>query len=163
MADHGTRKAYIGGCRCVECKSANSTYVRELKARKAGADVEAPRRGRPPKFSVVSDFPQDRVSAPASDLSAHGDTTESGGPATQAVLAELESLTSAGTRLGAAQAALAMARLLDNPGALAQHKGAADSLVRILDDLRQGSARRKGRLASVQAMSKAATGGEKTG
>jgi hypothetical protein len=57
-------------------------------------------------------------------------------------------------RKGAAQAALAMARILDNPLALAQQPAAAMRLTTILEELRRGSARRKGRLASVQAMTK---------
>ena len=47
-----------------------------------------------------------------------------------------------------------MARILDNPLALAQQPSAAARLTAILEDLRKGSARRRGRLASVQAMTK---------
>ena len=79
------------------------------------------------------------------------------GPAEAAVLEELASLTSAETRKGAAAAALAMARLLDNPVALAQQPAAAAKLTTILEDLRKGSARKRGRLASVQAMTRTGT------
>jgi hypothetical protein len=51
-----------------------------------------------------------------------------------------------------------MARILDNPKAIAQQPQAAARLTTILEDLRKGSARRKGRLASVQAMTKTQAG-----
>jgi hypothetical protein len=80
------------------------------------------------------------------------------GPAERAVLEELSALTSAETRKGAAQSAIALARILDNPNAISNHVQAAKALPVVLEDLRKGSARRKGRLASVQAMTKTATG-----
>lgn len=159
MADHGTRQSYADGCRCPACKTAQSIYRRENKARKAGADIPAPRVGRPPRSAVtVADGVAAALDATVTALPGVSSDRVSQprvvGPAEQAVLDELSSLTSAETRKGAVQAALAMARILDNPVALAQQKGAADSMVRILEDLRKGSARRKGRLASVQAMTK---------
>jgi hypothetical protein len=47
-----------------------------------------------------------------------------------------------------------MARILDNPLALAQQPSAAAKLTGILEELRKGSARKKGRLASVQQMTR---------
>jgi hypothetical protein len=146
MADHGTRQSYADGCRCAGCKAAQSEYRRAHKARAAGATVTsigAP--GRRPK-GVAGPAPLVVAEAP------------SDGSAVQAVLEELATLTSAETRKGAAQAALAMARILDNPLALAQQPQAAARLTAILEDLRKGSARRKGRLASVQAMTSKASG-----
>lgn len=32
MPDHGTRWAYVGGCRCVDCLEAESTYSRRVRA-----------------------------------------------------------------------------------------------------------------------------------
>lgn len=138
MADHGTRQSYAEGCRCAPCKGAQAKYMREYKARKAGAtvtDIRAP--GRPPKCAV----PPVPVSAPVGV-----------GPNEQAVLEELATLTSAETRKGVAAGALTMARILDNPLALAQQPSAFAKLQTALEDLRKGSARRKGRLASVQSM-----------
>jgi len=140
MAEHGTRQCYSQGCRLPECKAAQAEYVRGYKARKAGAVVDIRRPGRPRK-GEGSPAPQPAPDAPIG-----------GGPTERAVLEELASLTSAEVRKGAAQAALAMARILDNPLALAQQPAAAMRLTTILEDLRRGSARRKGRLASVQAM-----------
>jgi hypothetical protein len=153
MADHGTRQSYADGCRCPSCKAAQSKYRRDLKARNAGATVTsiAP-PGRRPKGAP----------APVPVVAVPQLSSEPGG-AEQAVLEELALLTSAETRKGAAQAAIALARILDNPLALPQQPQAAAKLVAILDDLRKGSARRKGRLASVQAMTRPGGGKEVAG
>jgi hypothetical protein len=130
--EHGTRSAYKAGCLCDECKAANAEYMRE---RRAAQKLPA---------GTVTQLP--------------GTVQTVGAGATEcAVLEELATLTSAETRKGAAQAALAMARILDNPKAIAQQPQAAARLTTILEDLRKGSARRKGRLASVQAMTKTGT------
>ena len=151
MAEHGTRQCYADGCRQPECKAAQAVYKREWRARQAGVPLEAPKAGRKSKAELAS----------ITTLPTAQNRTESGtdlGPAERAVLEELGTLTSAETRKGAAQSALAMARILDNPLALAQQPSAAAKLTQILEDLRKGSARRRGRLASVQAITKQATG-----
>jgi Protein of unknown function (DUF4236) len=67
------------------------------------------------------------------------------------VRAELAGLTEA--RPGLAQAALAIARLLDNPRAVNQQPAAAKVLVSLLDRLRSASAHgHRGRLAVVRTM-----------
>jgi hypothetical protein len=142
MADHGSRQSYGEGCRCQECKSAQAVYMREWKARKAGADIPEPRKGRPKKGESASVTP---IRTPKPDVI---------GDAQQAVLDELETLTVAGSRKSAAQAALAMARILDNPAALPQQPTAAAKLMQIMDDLRKGSGRSKGRLVGLQQMTK---------
>lgn len=131
---HGTRRSYLDGCHCEDCSAANAKYQREYAARK-------------------------KVPAGTVTRLRGADSAPSAGVAEAAVVEELASLTSAETRKGAAQAALAMARILDNPLAISQQPAAAARLTAILEDLRKGSARRKGRLASVQAMTtKSATG-----
>ena len=144
MADCGSRQSYAEGCRCEACKAAQSQYMREWKARKAGADIEAPRMGRPPKGSSAS------VTVLPGSL-----PSGSAGAVEQAVMEELASLTSAETKKGIAAGALAMARILDNPLALAQQPAALARLQSALEELRKGSQKRRGRLASVQAMTKA--------
>lgn len=147
MAEHGTRMSYADGCRCAPCKGAQAKYMREWKSQKAGAVVTDIRRpGRP----------SNAEKATATVPVAPG--VKEPGAAELAVIEELATLTSAETRKGAAQAALSMARILDNDLALAQQPAAAGRLEAILENLRRGSARRKGRLASVQAMTKQATG-----
>jgi hypothetical protein len=68
-------------------------------------------------------------------------------------VAEIDGL-AAQARPGLAQAALAMARLLDNPKAVSSQPSAAKVLSALLDKLRAASARgRRGRLAVVRSMS----------
>ena len=156
MAEHGTRQRYADDkCRCEPCKAAMSQYMREWKARRAGADIPAPTRGRPRKAAVAVDGSAAGSATVTALPGAAPSPVRAAGQAEAAVLEELASLTSAETRKGAAQAALAMARILDNPLALSQQPAAAARLTAILEELRKGSARTRGRLASVQAMTKA--------
>ena len=155
MADHGSRQSYANGCRCQPCKQAMSQYMRDWKARKAGADLPAPPRGRPPKTAVTVAGSAAGGATVTALPGAAGSRVAVPGQAESRVLAELATLTSAETRLGAAEAALACARILDNPQAITQHVAAARALPAILEELRKGSARKRGRLASVQAMTKA--------
>jgi hypothetical protein len=150
MADHGTRQSYADGCRCAECKNAQSAYKREYQARKAGADIKVPPRGRPRKDDAI-------VAKQASQVTKLPTACDIG-PKEQAVLEELATLTSAETRKGAAECARSLAKILDNPIAINLHVQAAKALPGVLEELRKGSARRKGRLASVQAMTTQATG-----
>lgn len=151
MADHGTRQCYADGCRRPECKAAQARYRREYKARKAGVPLDAPKAGRKSKAELasVTQLPPPQQSNPRDTV----------GPNERAVLDELATLTSAETRKAAAQGAVTLARIADNPlEPGVSRKGAVQEFVKILEDLRKGSARRKGRLASVQAMTRTATG-----
>lgn len=67
-----------------------------------------------------------------------------------AVQAEIEGLALAVSRPGIAQAALTMARVLDNRLAVAQHPQAANRLAELLAMLHKGGDARAGRLASVK-------------
>lgn len=140
MAAHGTRQCYADGCRLPECKAAQAQYRREHNARKLGVVTEFPKAGRRPGTAA------EQVAAPVPSASGRVGAT------LQAVLDELATLTSAETRRGAAESAKALARILDNPNAINSHVAAAKALPVLLEDLRKGSARRKGRLASVQSM-----------
>jgi hypothetical protein len=74
------------------------------------------------------------------------------GPVEQAVNDEIGGL-AAEARPGLAQAALAMARLLDNPKAVNQQPAAAKVLTGLLDKLHSVSAGgRRGRLSLVKSM-----------
>ena len=144
MADCGSRQSYADGCRCFECKSAQAAYRRERQASNAGVDVPARRVGRPPKDSAAS------VTVLPGSLS-----SGCPGAVEQATLDELAGLTSAETHKAIAAGALVMARILDNPLALAQQSQALARLEAVMERLRKGSQKRKGRLASVQAMTRA--------
>jgi hypothetical protein len=72
--------------------------------------------------------------------------------AARSARAEITDL-AAEVRPGLAQAALALARVLDNPKAVNQQPAAAKMLATLLDKLRSASARgRRGGLASVRTM-----------
>lgn len=142
MADHGSRQCYADGCRCAECRAAQSRYRQEHKSRQLGVVTDFPKAGRKPKTAAEATVVAAAAAVP------------SVGRNEQATLDELATLTSAGTRKAIAQAAISMARLLDNPNAVPQWKGAASELRAIMADLRQGSSKRAGRLASVQQMTR---------
>lgn len=128
---HGTRACYVGGCRRVECRAAESAYQRER------------RHSAPRKLSAVSTLASPPASAPLPDEP---------GRVEAAVLAEIEGLATAEKRPGLAQAALAMARILDSPLNTAQQPQAGARLESMLDKLRKGADSRKGWLADVRRM-----------
>jgi len=143
MAEHGTRQCYADGCRLPECKAAQAKYRREHKARQLGVVTDFPKAGRKPK-----------TAAEAAVVAAQDAVPAGAGWNEQQVLAELATLSSAETRKGAAASAIALAKILDNPNAVTSWVSAAKALPDILKDLREGSARKKGRLASVQSLVK---------
>jgi hypothetical protein len=132
-ATHGTRTRYTQGCRCDDCKSAHNAYQRDYRSRCAdtGAAVVA---------SVVADQPQPRP-----------------GPVESGVEAEIIGL-AAGARPGLAQAALALARILDNPKAVNQQPAAAKVLASLLDKLRTPAQDRRGRLSMVRTLTEKGSG-----
>jgi hypothetical protein len=74
-----------------------------------------------------------------------------GGPVESGVTKEIDGLASQ-ARPGLAQAALALARILDNPKAVNQQPAAAKVLVSLMDALHKSAQGRRGHLASVKAM-----------
>lgn len=83
------------------------------------------------------------------------------GPVEAGVIVEMDGLTQAEVRPGLANAALELARLMDNPYATNQKPAAAAKLAELLDKLRKGADERRSRLATVRAMTsaKSVTGG----
>jgi hypothetical protein len=127
-ARHGTRRGYGEGCRCDDCRAAQRLYQRRYRERRALRDV--------------TPISPDEVA------------TELPGPVESAVKDEIGGLT-AEARPGLAQAALCMARLLDNPKAVNQQPAAAKVLTSLLDKLHSASARgRRGNLSLVKSMTK---------
>lgn len=127
---HGTFRGYNSGCRCPDCKAANTLHQRDTRAKRRGLPVQ-PRSGA---------------------VSAWAPPTEPG-EVELAVLEELATLSASQTRLGAVQAALACARILDSPEQFPSHVRATASLTYIMDLLRKVSGvgdRHHGRLASVK-------------
>jgi len=135
---HGTRTKYNAGCRCLECKQAASDYE---KARRQAINAN---RHAPAKLTAL---PTPRSSEPAGDSPAvELGRVESG------VMAEVGELSTAANRPGLVQIAIALARVLDSPLAIAQHPSAAHRLSETLDKIRKGSDARKSKLASVRQM-----------
>lgn len=138
-ARHGTRSRYqtctdgANGKQCDPCKLAEANYQ---KARRHG--VKAP----VVTLKTAAQEPVDQPDAPPEP-----GINETG------VIAELDGVPAATNRPGLYAVAITLARLLDNPLAVAQHPSAAEKLNKILDQLRKG-AEKKGRLTAVRQMSK---------
>ena len=145
-SQHGTRTRYNSGCRCDQCKQASRDYdkARRLAGRRGGADPGA-----------VTDIRATTASPRAVQQSA---TLPAGQPGRveAGVLAEIGELSTAANRQGLVEIAVALARVLDSPLAIAQHPSAAHRLSETLDKLRKGADGRSGRLAAVRQMSRAA-------
>jgi hypothetical protein len=129
-AKHGTQRRYVEGCRCEDCREAHRVSAREYRERRANG------LSRPTSVVVVPPV------------------VESDGPGPVEVGVQEEiSGSAAEARPGLAQAALAMARILDNPKAVNQQTAAAKVLASLLDKLHSASARgRRGKLAVVKSM-----------
>ena len=136
-ARHGTRSRYAtctdgaAGKACDKCKQAEANYQ---KARRHGVNVAA--------LPTASETPVEQPREP--------------GPVEAGVLVELDGVPAAEMRPGLKQAALALARVLDNPLTVAQHPSAAKQMGEILNQLRKG-AEKKTRLSAVRQMSKPKT------
>ena len=129
---HGTRSCYVGGCRCDKCVGADRDYQ---KTRYQAKNAEA--------LGVVTALPAIEVERTV-------------GPVETGVLAEIDGLSTTATRQGLVEVALALARVLDNPIAIAQHPSSAHRLSETLDKIRKGSDAKASKLASVRSMSRPA-------
>ena len=122
-ARHGTRRGYNDGCRCDDCKDAQRLYQQRYRERRRSLS------------------PVTNVTPAASSLR----------PVAAAVEAEIEELIE--SRPGLAQVALAMARILDNPRAVASQPAAAKVLSGLLDKLATASAGgQRGRFSVIKSM-----------
>lgn len=134
---HGSRTRYNQGCRCEPCVQSNRDY------NKARGQALRAKKHAPAK---VTKLPTVNAAAPRDDY--QPGRVESG------VLAEIDGLSTAGSRQGLVEIAIALARVLDSPLAIAQHPSAAHRLSETLDKLRKGADARKGRLAAVRSMTR---------
>lgn len=126
-ASHGTQRRYVQGCRCDDCREAHRVSAREYRERRATGQIEAPSGVAVPSVVVP-------------------------GPVEIGVSEEIDGLASQ-ARPGLAQAALAIARILDNPRSVNQQPAAAKVLISMLEKLRSASAPgRRGGLAVVREM-----------
>lgn len=125
ITSHG-RRGYRQGCRCDQCKSAESKYQRDLKRRKQYGDLAS-----------VAEFP-------ASDPVSPVDSVEA------AVRAEVEGLSS--PRQGLVAAAIALAKVLDDPRATSTKPAAAGKLADMLESLRKSGDQKKSKLTAIRSM-----------
>lgn len=140
---HGSRSKYNQGCRCDPCVQANRDYN---KAR--GQSIRA-KRNSPGSVTKLPTATKTAAPAPAEP-----------GRVEAGVLAEIDGLSTAANRQGLVEIAIALARVLDSPLAMAQHASAAHRLSETLDKIRKGADSRKSKLAAVRQMTRpdAATG-----
>jgi hypothetical protein len=131
---HGTRTKYNAGCRCDECKQASRDYA------KSRAQAMRAKKHGPAKITALPTITE--------PVRADVGRVESG------VLAEIDGLSTAASRQGLVEIAIALARVLDSPLAIAQHPSAAHRLSETLDKIRKGSDTRQGKLASVRSMTR---------
>ena len=134
---HGTRTKYNQGCRCEACVQSSRDYnkarAQAIRAQKhAPATVTKLLTG--PKLVTASDHEPGRVEA--------------------GVMNEIGGLSTAANRQGLVEIAIALARVLDSPLAIAQHPSAAHRLSETLDKIRKGSESRQGKLAAVRSMTR---------
>lgn len=129
-------KGYREGCRCRICKAANRDYMRGYRAERRGLGERPPQ----PDSAAVTVLPTVVVDEP--------------GPIEQGVLDEVQGLSAAGRRPSAVQAAVRLARNLDNPKLAVSHPSTARQLMGIMASLREASNYRQGsRLAAVARLS----------
>lgn len=155
---HGKRSTYVRGCRCELCKQANTEYGQSLKdRRRTGGKIQPPLA----KLETPLPITDDRVINLASVTQIRAGDPASGeaypdepGEVEMAVAKEIKSLSAAPKHPGLVQSALAMAKILDNPGAITTHPSAHRQLTVSLDKLWNVSVGRQGKLADVAAMTR---------
>lgn len=71
MAKHGTRTAYLNGCRCNECKAANRDYISEWRRTRTPeqrAEVQRQERLREKAARIVARRHDDEYQAVLAEL-----------------------------------------------------------------------------------------------
>lgn len=147
MAAHGTVSSYNAGCRCDECRTANTVKSRKNRKRRA-AGLPSRQRAKPPGTVHSLNGPQLNESATVINQI----PTEPGA-AESAVITATGALSGAGDRPELVAQARAMARIIDNPGAIGTHPSANKQLSETMERLRTASVGRKRRLSDVRSLS----------
>ncbi|MDV6267065.1 hypothetical protein [Rhodococcus globerulus] len=137
MADVHNRTRYLRGCRCDECKLAQSVYTRERRQKKNGEALSS-RQLRPAKPALEPDD-DDEVLA-------------SGGSVFSGVSEEIAGFVGADDHPGLKATALALARILDTPSAIAQHAAAAGRLMELLSTLGKGGKKKPSKLSELRGL-----------
>jgi hypothetical protein len=135
----GSYAGYKRGCREQCCKDAYAAYMKAYRHRKRGLAVAG-------SLSAPGGAEQQRAPATAP------------GAAELAVLRQVDGLSTAASNPAIVEAALAMARILDDPRQVTTQPSAAAKLESLIGVLMRGAERRQGRLALVQSMSQRGAG-----
>lgn len=131
VADHGERRRYQLGCRCDQCRLAEAEYQKRNRQRRAAKALKA-----------VPDQPESDNTAPE----------DAPVGVVDAVQREVDGLAGVDGKPGLVATAVAMAKILDNPVAIAQHPAAAARLMDLLADLHKGGKKERGKLAAARDM-----------
>jgi len=135
VADHGRRR-YQQGCRCDQCRLAEAEYQKRNRQRRAAKALKAvPDQDQPESDDTE---PSEDAAGPVSVVAA--------------VALEVDGLAGVDGKPGLVATALAMAKILDNPVAIAQHPAAAARLMDLMSDLRKGGKKQHGKLAAARDM-----------
>lgn len=157
IAEHGTRQRYLQGCTdgpdgesCDPCRQANAEYKRQND-----------QANRAKTLGVVTPITKAKRATKPEDAKPAADKPREPGPmelACLAVLANLQraNLQRAKARPDLAMAAVALARDIDLPLAIAQRKNLVSQYQVVMDDLLKGSEKKR-KLAAVRQMANPTT------
>lgn len=149
MPDVHNRSRYQAGCRCDDCKAAQSRYRADLNARRAAGKL-GPKPGAP--------TPRKRQTT--TDDTAPAPTSMPGGSVTAAVNMELEAYVGTEKRPALAAMALVLARVLDTKSALAQHATATVKLKDLLDEIAKYGVKKTNKLGAMRESLQSISGGK---
>ncbi|MHA4848779.1 hypothetical protein L1080_004425 [Rhodococcus sp. MSC1_016] len=137
MADVHNRTRYLAGCRCETCKLAQSTYTRARRqAKKSG--VAQPRENVAPSPTTPT------PAAPGPSAPTDEESVVAG------VREEIAGFVGAEDHPGLIATALALARILDTPSAIAQHAAAAGRLMDLMITLGKSGKKKPTKLGELR-------------
>lgn len=137
------RSQYLKGCRCDECRAANSDYMKARRLAKA-AQSESGAKKEPAKASErhlnVVEMPSQPTEpeSPTDELSVE-----------RAVREEIGKLDCA-DRPGLAAIAIRLAQVLDKKSAVAQYANASARLTDVMEQLRSTAPKKRSKLAELR-------------
>ncbi len=151
--EHGLR-GYWNGCVCETCRAANRDYRRRQRAKAAGLEPAPVPPDNPPEPGSTAPQPEAPVMVlPVAKPKAQAPPADEIGPVEAAVIAACAALPASAKMPDLVAAARVLAQDLDDSRRWSCHPSATRQLVAVMAKLREGSAGRQGKLASVAAMS----------
>lgn len=143
MADVHNRTRYLQGCRCETCKHAQSVYARERRQAKKQASAESPAGAAKQEAAPAAAAGKSTPGAPPPPASADG-------PVVAGIRAEIAGYVGADDHPGLIATALALARILDTPSAIAQHAAAAGRLMELMSTLGKSGKKKPTKLGELR-------------